>query len=195
MRVTTHIALIEPHPVLRCGLKAVLDREPGLEVVGQVGDLRSAHELIADARPSVVITEAILPDGDGIAMAAEIERSDDGARALILTAQTEPLFFLRARRLGISGYALKAQPAAEIVDAVRALCHGETYAPRDLAHLVAARHVGADPISATPFNEPSEREDEIVGLIRAGRTNAAIARAMSTGAGALEIHPSQTSRN
>jgi len=194
MRVTTHIALIEPHPVLRCGLKAVLDREPGLEVVGQVGDLRSAHELIADGRPSVVITEAILPDGDGIAMAADFERSNDGGRALILTAQTEPLFFLRSRRLGISGYALKAQPAAEIVDAVRALGRGETYAPRELAHLVAARHAGSDPTSA-PFNEPSDRENEIVGLIRAGRTNAAIARALSVGVGAVEIHRCQTSRN
>jgi DNA-binding NarL/FixJ family response regulator len=136
MRVTTHIALIEPQPVLRCGLKAVLEREPGLKVVGHVGDLRSAHQLIADARPSIVITEAILPDGDGIAMAADLEASGGGARALILTGQTQPFFFLRSRRLGISGYALKAQPAAEIVDAVRALGRGETYAPRELAHLV-----------------------------------------------------------
>ena len=82
------IVLVDQHPSIRIGLRSALACEPTLRVVGEAADAIQGRLLIAAKRPSLVIIEAILPDGDGIAMAAEMERSFKGLRALILTVQT-----------------------------------------------------------------------------------------------------------
>jgi len=187
------ILLVDHHPAVRCGLRVVL-RSEHLDVVGEAADLRGGRQLIADLRPSVVVTEAILPDGDGIAFGAEIERSGTGAHALVLTAHTQPFFFMRARTSGISGYALKTQPPEAILEAVNAVGRGGTYAPPDFARHATAQEVAAKRISSSPFDELTERESQILELILAGRTNAAIADALCISVKTVETHRAHINR-
>jgi two-component system, NarL family, response regulator EvgA len=116
--------LVDPHPSIRLGLRAVL-AEAGFSVIGEGDDMKSDRALVRDLRPTLLIMEAMLPDGDGIAMGAEVQRSRSGTRVLVLTAQAQESLCRRAQELGISACVLKQQDVGELVEALDRLAAGE----------------------------------------------------------------------
>ena len=188
------IVLIDHHPVWRLGLRNALSRDATLSVVGEASNAKEGRALVGTIQPSVVVTEAIVPDGDGIAMAAEMERAWQAVRALIVTAQTQSFFFARARRAGISGYALKTQPVDQIVDAVKAVGRGETYVAPELSDTSLPASPGPPSATQTPFDDLSKREREIFALILSGARNEAMARVLQISVKTVETHRSHINR-
>jgi len=188
--MSSTVALVDDHPVFREGLRHLLSSEPGLEVVGEAGDARGACALANTAKPSVIVIDVALPDGDGIAATQEILRNSPRTRVLALTMHTGEFFVSRAFSAGVSGYAIKTQAPEEIVGAVCAVARGETYVPARFSHLVT-RPNGHPNVPTTPFEDLSKREREIFDLILRGFTNEGMARALFISVKTVETHRTQ----
>ena len=195
MSSTSTVALVDDHPVFREGLRTLLSGEPGLEVVGEAADARGACAIANSAKPSVIVTDVALPDGDGIAATHEILRQSPRTRVLALTMHTGEFFVSRAFSAGVSGYAIKTQAPEEIVSAVCAVARGETYVPARFSHLVARHNEPRRSVNpATPFDDLSKREREIFDLILRGFTNEGMAKALFISVKTVETHRSHINR-
>lgn len=182
------ILLVDDHAVVRAGLRALLDGEPGFEVVGETGDGTAAVGLVERLRPDVVLMDLRLTDAgaargeaDGIEVTRRILAAATGTRVVVLTSYGAQGDVLRAVEAGARGYVLKAGPPEELFRAVRAAAGGGMgLAPEAAARLV--RHtVGPEPVL-------SERETEVVRLLARGHSNRAIATALFLAEATVKTH-------
>jgi DNA-binding NarL/FixJ family response regulator len=113
------VIVADDHPVVREGLRAMLDAEPDLEVVGEAGSGAEAVALAAKLRPDVVLMDLRMPGSDGVAATGRIVAAGD-ARVLVVTTYDTDSDILRAVEAGATGYLLKDTPRRQLADAVRA---------------------------------------------------------------------------
>jgi len=154
------VAVVDDHELFRAGIRHILETTADCEMVGEAGTARDALAMIDATRPDVVLMDVALPGMDGVLATREIRRRAPSARVLILSAHDQIRDVLDALNAGASGYALKADGAGALLDALRAIGRGERY----LAPLIAARldahkarpHAGSDVLAVL-----SEREREI----------------------------------
>lgn len=177
------VVLADDHPVVRNGLKAMLDAEEDLDVVAEAGDVETTRRKVRALRPAVLVLDINMPDGSGLeALPALLEDSPDTA-VVVLTMQKEPAYAREAMRAGALGYVLKHSAGRELVDAVRSVASGETYINPQLgARLVA------EPAEERAPDDLSEREVEVLRLIALGHTNAEIAGRLYLSVRTVETH-------
>jgi DNA-binding NarL/FixJ family response regulator len=119
------IVLVDDHEVVRLGLKALLDRHPNFEVVGEAASAREALELVASLQPAVVVMDIRLPGTSGIEACEEIVQRFPDTKVLMLTSYAEDEMLFSAIRAGASGYVLKQIGGEELVRALEAVGRGE----------------------------------------------------------------------
>ncbi|MGK5678285.1 response regulator [Actinoplanes sp. URMC 104] len=176
------ILLVDDHPVVRHGLRGMLDAEPDLTVVGEAS---SGAEGVAQAvalRPDVVLMDLRMPGGDGVSATEQIVASAPGVRVMVLTTYESDRDILRAIEAGAGGYLLKDASPAELADAVRAAARGETV----LAPSVASTLVRQVRRPAPPAL--SAREIEVLRLVARGLTNADIGRQLFISEATVKTH-------
>jgi two-component system, NarL family, response regulator NreC len=179
------IVLADDHAVVRSGLRMVLDREAGFEVVSEAGDADSALRTVLGHKPRVLVLDLNMPGEltslEAIPRVAEV--SPD-TRVIVLTMQEDPEFARQALRAGAAGYVLKEAADDELVDAVRRVAAGDTY----LNPSLGARLAAAPPEPAGPPDDLTEREVEVLRLIALGHTNAEIASQLYLSVRTVESH-------
>ncbi|MFF3513705.1 response regulator [Streptomyces sp. NPDC002573] len=175
--------LADDHPVVREGLRAMLNAEPDLEVVADAAGGPPAEALAAGLRPDIVLMDLRMPGGGGVDSIARMTEAGLPCRVIVLTTYETDRDILRAVEARAAGYLLKDLPRAELADAVRAAAQGESV----LAPSVAARLV--DQLRARP--EPprlSDRETAVLRLVAEGCTNAGIGRRLFIGESTVKTH-------
>ena len=166
------IVVVDDHPVVRDGLRALFDTVPDVDLVGEAADAGTALREVTLHRPDVVLLDVHLPGGTGLDALAGLRRASPATRVLLLTMDDDADTVLAAVRLGADGYLVKGASQAEILRAVRAVHDGQMIlGPGVNRHL---RGLAAPP-SAAPFPQLAAREREILDLVAAGLSNAAIA--------------------
>ena len=176
------ILLVDDHPVVRHGLRGMLDAEPDLAVVGEAGSGVAGVELAAELAPDIVLMDLRMPDGDGVEATARILARLPGTRVVVLTTYDTDRDILRAIEAGASGYLLKDAAPAELADAVRAAARGETVlAPSVASTLVRQVRKPAPPAL-------SAREAEVLRLVAQGRTNAEIGKRLYISEATVKTH-------
>ena len=120
----TTILLADDDPLVRVGLRAVLDGEPDLAVVGEAEDGREAIARAAELRPGLIIMDIRMPNLDGLAATREIVAGEDPPRVLVLTTFELDEYVFEALQSGASGFLLKRVPPAELIEAVRIVATG-----------------------------------------------------------------------
>jgi two-component system response regulator NreC len=179
------IVLADDHAVVRSGLRLVLEREGGFEVVSEAGDADAALRTVLGHKPSVLVLDLNMPGEltslEAIPRVAEV--SPD-TRVVVLTMQEDPEFARRALRAGAAGYVLKEAADDELVEAVRRAAAGGTYLNPSLGAMLAA----APPEPAGPPDDLTEREVDILRLIALGHTNAEIAGQLFLSVRTVESH-------
>ncbi|WP_217145651.1 response regulator transcription factor [Streptomyces sp. AC627_RSS907] len=170
--MTIDVLLVDDHPVVRAGIRAMLHDQPGLTIVGEAVSAAAALTTARDLRPDVVLMDLRLPDGDGVGATAAILAELPATRVVILTTYETDGDILRAVEAGAVGYLLKDTSPTDLARSVRAAARGETV----LSPTVAAKllHQVRRPRPETL----SRREIDVLRLVAEGLTNAAIGRAL-----------------
>ena len=181
------VALCDDHAVVRSGLRAILEAEADLEVVGESGTAEEAVALAREAQPDVFVMDIGLPDRSGIAATAEVCQASPATRVLVLTVHDDVTYLRRAFDAGAVGYLVKEAADVELVQAVRQVAAGKQYVHPSLGAALLAREV-ATARPAGPGGELSEREVEVLRLIAGGLTNAEIAARLYVSVRTVETH-------
>jgi DNA-binding NarL/FixJ family response regulator len=176
------IVVADDHPIVRDGLRALLDGQPDLRVVAEAADGRDALAQVARHAPDLVLMDLRMPVLDGVGAIRALARDHPAVRVLVLTTYDEDQDILRAVEAGAAGYLLKDTPREELFRAVRAAARGESV----LAPAVTARLLGR--LRAPVPDAPSERELEVLALVAKGMTNRAIARSLSISEATVKTH-------
>lgn len=176
------VMLVDDHPVVREGLRGMLEAEPDLTVVGEAGSGEEAVARVASVAPDVILMDLRMGNLDGVGATERILAGDAKAKVVVLTTYETDADILRAVEAGASGYLLKDASRADLANAVRAAARGETV----LAPSVAGRLVNQVRRPAT--QSLSGREVEVLALVAKGLTNADIGRALHISEATVKTH-------
>jgi DNA-binding NarL/FixJ family response regulator len=180
------VLVVDDHPVVRSGLRTLLEAESDIEVVGEAGDVREAVFEARESKPDVVLMDVVMPGESGIEGLPSVLKEVPDARVLILSMQDDPRYVKEAFAQGASGYVLKEAADAEVVGAVREVAGGGRYVHPSLgARLVQADAEERARADADPL---SEREREVLRLLALGYTNQEIAKMLFISVRTAETH-------
>ncbi|GIH10022.1 DNA-binding response regulator [Rhizocola hellebori] len=182
--MTTRVLIVDDEPLIRAGLRAIVDAEDDLEVVGEAGDGAEVAALVSRHRPDVVLMDVRLPSIDGIQATRRLASSGTTAKVLVITTFENDDYVYDALRAGASGFLLKRARPQEVVEAIRVVARGESLLfPEALRRLVAARKRDL-PLQA----KLTEREAEVLRLMAAGLSNAEVAQRLTLGIETVKTH-------
>lgn len=172
------IVVADDHPLYREGVARALADDPLIEVVGQGEDAETAIDLARRQRPDLVLLDLSMPGG-GIEALRRIRAMDAPPRVAILTVSEEDDDVLRALKAGASGYLLKGIGARELAAIVKDLARGQTYVSPTLAgRILNAMRDGAARKAQNPIDDLSKREEDILRLVAAGKSNKEVGLAL-----------------
>jgi DNA-binding NarL/FixJ family response regulator len=187
----SRILLADDHPMVRRGLRMVLDAEPDLEVVAEAGDGAEAVELAMSADVDLAVLDVAMPRLTGLQAAAELKRRRPELRTLMLSMYDSEQYFFEALKAGASGYVLKSAADHDLVEACRAAMRGEPFLyPAAVAALIRdhlERAGRGEEVSSDPL---TPRELEIVKLVAEGNSSDEIAATLVISKKTVEHHRS-----
>lgn len=182
------VLLADDHAVLRAGIRALLDMQPDIEVIGEAGDGRQAVERVRELQPDIILMDIGMPGLDGLAATRQIKETAPQTRILILTQHENKEYVLPALKIGASGYVLKRAEGDELLTAIRAVHAGGTFLDPAIAG-VLADDVRRDPrVPADPFDTLTEREREVLTLLAQGKTYQQIAETLFISPKTVDFH-------
>ncbi|HZK78764.1 MAG TPA: response regulator transcription factor [Gemmatimonadaceae bacterium] len=164
------VVLADDHAVVRAGVKAVLSTAKDIQVIGEGSNGREAINLVERLKPDVLVMDLSMGEMDGISAAKEIVEKKLPSKILILTMHAEEAYLVKVLEAGASGYLVKSAADRELVDAVRAVAHGDMYmqptATRALAQGIMRKSEHAD--ERDKYEKLTERERDVLRYVAGG---------------------------
>lgn len=198
---TIRVLLAEDHALVRAGIRALLQGQEDLAVVGEAGDGHEALRLIKKEKPHVVLADIAMPGLNGLDLTARIVKEFPDCRVIILSMHANEEYVLQALKAGAKGYVLKDSEKAELELAIRSVVRGKTFlSPAISGHVIEdylARLSGKKGKENSTSSEPSQyqaltpRQREILQMIAEGNTNKQIAQALNLSVKTVEAHRTQ----
>jgi len=188
MHDKTRILLIEDHDILRFGLSQLLDGTAGFEVVGAVGTGREGMVCLRNNAIDLVMLDLTLPDCHGINLMREIKRKYPELPIIVLTMHDEYRYGARAIAAGASGYLMKTEKPATIINAAQAVARGGTYISESLRERLVPGTSDPSGSSHSVLDALSDRELEVLQMIGAGLGSAEIAERLRRSVKTIEAH-------
>jgi DNA-binding NarL/FixJ family response regulator len=190
------IVLVEDHAILREGVKALIEIESDVEIVGDFCSVEESLNGIRDLQPDLVLTDLALPGRSGIELLAEIRRLWPLIRKLVLTAHENEEFIRAALNAGADGYVLKDANCAELMLAIRTVSIGQQFLCKAIANKILSGYLSADqrPSGAAVAQRITGREREVLTRIALGNSNKLIARDLGVSPKTVEKHRSNLMR-
>ena len=185
------IIIVDDHEVVRLGLRALLEKQPGFTVVDEAGNAKEAVQKALQHRPEVVVMDIRLPGGSGIDACREIVTAAPEVKVIMLTSFAEDDMLFEAIAAGAAGYVLKQIGGDDLVRAIESVGRGDSLLDPTLTQRVFARVREAqrkDEQSA--FSQLTEQEMRVLGLVAEGKTNREIAQQLFLGEGTVRNYVS-----
>jgi DNA-binding NarL/FixJ family response regulator len=186
--LVTRILIADDFPLVRSGLRTVLDAKPDLEVVAEAADGHEAVEKALSEDVDLAILDISMPRMTGIQAAAELHKRKPEIRLLILSMHASEQFLFEALKAGASGYVLKSGADTDIVDAVRAAMRGDSYLYPSAVSTLVRDYVERGGRGEEQFDVLTPRELEVLKLIAEARTSKEIAALLFISIKTVERH-------
>jgi len=178
------VVLADDHNVIRAGLRAMLEGEEDLRVIGEAADAPAARKLVRDRRPDVLVLDLQMPGAEPATDIPRLREGVPGTAIVVLTMQSDPRRARELLRAGATGYVLKQAAERQLTAAIRAAAGGGSYIDPELGGQVA--QLGADPLE-----ELGERDLELLRLLALGHTNREIGEKLFLSVRAVEVNRSK----
>ena len=190
--VKSHVKVMiaDDHPLVRSGLRALLERDDEFQVIAEAADGYEAIDLAVLHKPDVILLDVGMPRLNGPDAAQSISQKVPAARIVMLSMHSDEAYVLRALKAGARGYLLKASPEADVIAAIRAVAAGNAYFSPSITKLlveeyvVEARRRGIE----DSYDLLSTREKEILQLLASGKSNREIADLLYISVATVETH-------
>ncbi len=185
------IFLVDDHPIVRKGLRALVAEQVDMEVIGEAGDGRNALLQAKDLEPDVMILDITLPDLNGIQVMERIKQLCPQTKVLILTVHEASGYLRQLFQTGAAGYLLKKTAGEELAHAIRVVASGRAYLDPTLAGKIVTTLVNDPSVKGKdeiPGSRLSDREKEVLKLIALGYSNKEIAGQLDLSAKTIETY-------
>jgi len=188
---TTTLVIVDDHPLVRAGIKALLHLEGDLDVVGEAEDHAEAIEVIAAVQPDLVLVDLSLKNSNGLNLIKELAQKRNAPLILTVSMHDEYTYAVRCLKAGARGYIMKQEGTERILEAIRCVLSGETYLSSAMTRNAVNHVSGLRPTpGASPVSMLSNRELELFQLTGKGLEIAEIAEVMSISPRTVEVHRS-----
>ncbi|MEW6772016.1 MAG: response regulator transcription factor [Bacillota bacterium] len=190
--MSTRIILADDHKIVRDGLAALLAKVPGLEVVAEAADGRTAVRLAREMLPDVVIMDISMPDLNGIEATRQIGAEASGVKVIALSMYSDRRLVVEVFKAGASGYLFKDCAFEELASAIQSVVAGDTYLSPKIAG-VMVKELAAQSLTDTPvaFSVLTAREREVLQLLAEGKSTKQIASLLHLSTKTVETHRQQ----
>ena len=183
------VLMADDHPIVLAGLKALVQADPGLQIIGEARDGRTALRLALSQRPDVVVLDISMPEMNGMEVARALLAEQPECRILVLTVQEDRATLRQLLDLGVAGYLVKRSAADELLRAIRAVAAGGTYLDPSIAgKVVGGGGQGSSRSPGGPTVELSERETDVLRLIANGHSNKEISARLGISVKTIETY-------
>lgn len=191
---STRILLADDHALVRAGIRALLEKLPGVVVVGEAGDGREALALLPQILPDVLLTDIAMQGLGGLALAAQVGRDQPAVKVLILSMHANEEYVVQALQSGASGYLLKDAVATELALALAAVARGETYLSPAISRRVLDAYLARTTGTVAPADALTPRQRETLRLIAEGKNTKQIADELGVSVKTVETHRAELMR-
>jgi DNA-binding NarL/FixJ family response regulator len=186
------VLIADDHQIIREGLHALLEKEPGIEVVGEAENGRTALRMARELIPDVIIMDVAMPDLNGIEATRQIVAEFSTVKVIALSMHDDRRFVLNMLRAGAKGYMLKDCAFNDLAKAIRVVVANKTYLSSEIADIVVRDYLSSAPSEeSSAFHVLSSREREVLQLLAEGEGTNQIAEKLHISSKTVESYRSQ----
>ena len=187
--MTVTVLLADDHPIVRQGLRHLLEAESDLKIVGEASDGLQAVQLTEKFKPNVLIVDMMMPDLNGLEVLRQVKDRSPATCCIVLSMQSADVYVVEALKAGALGYVLKETGPSELVNAVQQVIGGRRYlSPRLSERLIDVLLQAAEDLTHDPYETLTDREREVLQMAAEGMTTSAIAKRLSISPRTAELH-------
>jgi DNA-binding NarL/FixJ family response regulator len=183
------VLIVDDHPIVRQGLRRLIDQEEDLDVCAEAETVREARAAIREHRPDAIIVDISLKQGDGLELVRDVRAQYPTLPILVLSMHDETIYAERMLSAGASGYIMKQAASEQFLVAVRRVLDGGIYVSETVSNTMIQRFTsGNPPVAANPIDRLSNREIQILHLIGKGLSTRETAEALDLSIKTVESH-------
>ncbi len=188
-RAARRVLIIDSHPIVREGLRRVIDAEPDLMVCGEADTARAARLAIDEAKPDVLVADIGLNEGDGIELVRDVRAHHSQLPILVLSGHDETIYAERLLSVGANGYIMKQATGGQILISLRRVLDGDIYVSEHVGHNMHRKPAArGNHATANPIERLSNRELQILHLIGRGMSTREMANSLQLSVKTIESH-------
>lgn len=186
----TRLLIVDDHPLVRSGIRSLIQMEDDLDVCGEAEDQDAALRLVASEQPDIVLVDISLKNSSGLNLLKEITQNYPGVKTLAVSMHDEQTYAVRCMRAGAKGYVMKQEGTEKILDAIRCVLKGETYLSKSMTRVAVEQMSQGASGGSSPVEVLSNRELEVFQYTGQGKEIQEIAELMKISARTVEVHRS-----
>ena len=182
------VLVADDHPVVLAGIRALLDRNPGIEIIGEAHDGRTALQMAIELQPSILVLDFSMPDLNGVEVTKRLLAERPHSKVIVLTVHEDRSYLRKLIEVGAVGYVLKRSAADDLLRAIQAVAAGGVYLDPSIAGHAIDRTPNRLKEATNGRAELSEREVEVLRLTAVGHSNKAIANILRISVKSVETY-------
>jgi two-component system response regulator NreC len=186
--MSIRILIADDHGVMRAGLRALLEDEPGIEVIGEAADGEQVLKLAAELLPDIVLLDIGMPGMDGIEATRQLKLAHSQIKVLILSLYEDEKLLREAIKVGAAGYVIKRAAEDELLAAIKSVSRGDMYIHPGITRLLVSDHSSTTQLKRGALESLTPRELEVMGYLIRGYTNRQIGETLFISVRTVESH-------